>query len=142
MDFEDLKMMRVSDLAFDLDNPRLVEFDLKRNASDSEVVQVLWETMDVRELVLSIVASGFFQHEPLIVVRENGKNVVIEGNRRLAAVKILLEPTLRETLNANVPAIAKEKRDLLRGTAHHRRYPRKCLAVPWFQARQRPCKME
>ena len=114
MDFEDLKMMRVSDLAFDLDNPRLVEFDLKRNASDSEVVQILWDTMDVRELVLSIVASGFFQHEPLIVVREDGKNVVIEGNRRLAAVKILLDPAPGEILNANVPAITEEKRDLLR----------------------------
>ena len=28
----------------------------------------------------------------MIVARENGKNVVIEGNRRLAAVRILLDP--------------------------------------------------
>ena len=48
------------------------------------------EMMDMRELVMSITASGFFLHEPLIVVQEGGKNVAIEGNRHIATVKPLL----------------------------------------------------
>ena len=107
MDFIGTVKMNVSELAFDLKNPRLAEFDLTESSTDSEVMQVLWEAMDVRELVLSIAASGFFQHEPLIVAQEGGTNVVIEGNRRLAAVKVLLEPALAETLKADVPVITK-----------------------------------
>ena len=100
--------MKVSDLAFDVKNPRLPEFDLTDNATETDVIQVLWEAMDVREVTMSIAASGFFSHEPLIVAQEGGKNVVIEGNRRLAAVKVLLNPSLIEDLKAVLPAITDE----------------------------------
>ena len=105
--------MKVSDLVFDLKNPRLVEYDLSANSTEAEIIKVLWDVMDVRELVLSITASGFFPHEPIIVVHENGKNVVIEGNRRLAAVRLLLEPELAQTLNISVPEISEEEKDSL-----------------------------
>ena len=100
---------QVSDLAFDIRNPRLAEFDV--GESETELIQILWETMDVQELVLSIAASGYFEHEPVIVSQEEGKNIVIEGNRRLAAVKLLLSPQTGRELNANIPLIAKERRD-------------------------------
>ena len=101
---------KVSDLVFDIKNPRLVEYELNANATDSEVIKVLWNDMDVRELVMSIAASGFFSHEPIIVSPENGKNVVIEGNRRLAAVKLLLDKDLAQSLKLNVPGITHEAR--------------------------------
>ena len=71
MDTEEIKMMKVSDLVFDLKNPRLVEFDLTDNSTEDEVLLILWEAMDVREVMLSIAASGFFRHEPLIVAEES-----------------------------------------------------------------------
>ena len=92
----------VSNLAFDTRNPRLTEFDI--STKESDLVKFLWEAMDVRELMLSIAASGYFPHEPVIVAEENGKNVVIEGNRRLAAVKLLLDPTLRKGLKGDIPS--------------------------------------
>ena len=113
MNAGEITSIRVSELVFDRKNPRLPEFDLSNDAEESEVVRVLWEAMDVRELVLSIAASGFFQHEPLIVMREHERNVVIEGNRRLAAVRILLDPTLAEELRAEVPEITNEARRAL-----------------------------
>ena len=113
MNTEEIMPMRVSDLAFDIKNPRLAEFDLAVNSTEPEVIWVLWEAMDVRELLLSIAASGFFRHEPLIVAQEGGKNVVIEGNRRLAAVKVLLEPTLAKNQKADVPAINQEAKQAL-----------------------------
>ena len=113
MDTEEIKMMKVSDLVFDLKNPRLVEFDLSANATEEDVIQILWEAMDVREVMLSIAASGFFRHEPLIVAEEHGKNVVIEGNRRLAAVRILLKPALAEPLKADIPVITAEAKAAL-----------------------------
>ena len=113
MNTEESRPMKVSDLAFDVENPRLPEFGLTGNATEDDVIQILWKVMDVKELVMSIAASGFFQHEPLIVAQEDGKNVVIEGNRRLAAVKILLEPTLAKSLQTDVPVITEDARKAL-----------------------------
>lgn len=113
MNSEKIIPMKVSELTFDLKNPRLPEFDLTDNTTEADVIKILWEAMDVEELVMSIAASGFFRHEPLIVARENGKNIVIEGNRRLAAVKVLLNPSIVKDLKADVPVITKEAKDAL-----------------------------
>ena len=113
MNTAEINPMKVSDLTFDLKNPRLPEFDLTDNATETEVIKVLWEAMDVKELVMSIAASGFFSHEPLVVAQEGGKNVVIEGNRRLAAVKVLLNPALTEDLKADLPAITEDEKRAL-----------------------------
>lgn len=82
-----------SKLSFDFNNPRLVEFEeINEKTDDKTIIRILWEAMDVKELVLSIAKNGFFPNDPLICAEEKGKLVVIEGNRRLAAVRILLEP--------------------------------------------------
>src|SRR5437762_12497596 len=87
-------------LHFDPKNPRLVEYLDGKEPSQSELLKLLWEQMSVDELAMSIAASGYFQHEPLFVSKEHGKLIVIEGNRRLAAVKLLLDATLRRELRA------------------------------------------
>ena len=102
----------VSDLAFDAKNPRLAEFDAEED--ETKLIELLWNAMDVQELVLSIASSGYFEHEPVIVAQENGRNIVIEGNRRLAAVRLLLSPSLGQELNADIPPISRELRDSLR----------------------------
>lgn len=114
MNSEEIVPMEVSGLTFDLENPRLPEFGLTDNSTEDDVIKVLWEAMDVEELVMSIVASGFFRHEPLIVARENRKNIVIEGNRRLAAVKVLLNPKIAKDLKADIPTITKRAKSALR----------------------------
>lgn len=114
MNSETIIPVEVSDLTFDLKNPRLPEFDLTDNATEADVIKVLWEAMDVEELVMSIAASGFFPHEPLIVAEEDGRNIVIEGNRRLAAVKVLLNPQIAEDLNADIPTITKRAKSALK----------------------------
>src|SRR5688572_1818773 len=88
------ELFKVNDLHFDHSNPRLAEYGITPSTSEAEILKILWEAMDVRELVQSISASGYFPHEPLIVAQEKAKNIVIEGNRRLAAVKVLLSPNL------------------------------------------------
>ena len=60
MNTDAIEPMAISDLAFDFRNPRLPEFGLTNNSSEEEVIRVLCEAMDVRELVMSIAASGFF----------------------------------------------------------------------------------
>lgn len=89
-------MIRPEELHFDRKNPRMAEYGISKAESENEIIEILWDAMDVRELVMSISASGFFSHERLIVAVEDQKNIVIEGNRRLAAVKVLLHPELRQ----------------------------------------------
>jgi hypothetical protein len=90
------------DLCFDHQNPRLAEYGITPQTDEKEILRILWENMDIRELVQSIAASGFFQHEALIVSEEDGRLIVIEGNRRLAAVKVLLHPEIAEENNWEV----------------------------------------
>lgn len=80
-------------LSFDIKNPRLVEQKLS-GADESIIINVLWKEMAVKDIVMSIQANGFFQTEPLLVLKDKAKNVVVEGNRRLAAVKAILHPEM------------------------------------------------
>jgi hypothetical protein len=52
---------------------------------------------DVYPLARNIVANGFFPNEALIAVEEENKLIVVEGNRRLAACKLLLSPEAAPT---------------------------------------------
>ena len=110
MDIKKTTPMRVAELSFDVANPRLTEFELTARSTEEEIIQILWDAMDVREIVLSIAASGFFRHEPVIVANEEGEHIVIEGNRRLAAVKLLLHPSLAGKMNIKIPRISTQAR--------------------------------
>lgn len=107
------EMIKTADLHFDRQNPRLAGYLITATSTDSEIIRTLWDQMDVKEVVLSIAASGFFKHEPLIVDTEGGKEIVIEGNRRLAAVKLLTSPTLATELGIEVPSISQKDRNAL-----------------------------
>lgn len=103
-------------LHFDFRNPRIAEFLPTSNTPEKEIVKILWNVMGVEEIVLSIRASGFFTNEPLIVISEEGKNIVLEGNRRLAAVKCILDPTIADFIgiNKNTLNIPQQSRDTLK----------------------------
>ena len=88
---DSLERIPVSELRFDCRNPRLAEYGITERTKEDEIISILWDAMDVQELVQSIVASGYFEQEPLIVTKEKRNLIVIEGNRRLAAVKVILD---------------------------------------------------
>ena len=90
------------ELYLDPANPRLADEELSINQQD-EIVHWLWRNKSVNELVDSILANGFWEHEELFATEEEGRLVVVEGNRRLAAVKILSDPSLRERLGIDEP---------------------------------------
>jgi len=111
-----IEYINTDTLHFDHLNPRLAEYGIGDGLSESEILDILWEAMDVMELVQSISASGFFEHEALIVATEDGRDVVIEGNRRLAAVKVLRNPELAAEKGwqvSKLTAAARKKLDAL-----------------------------
>ncbi len=94
-------------LLLDGTNPRLAELGIPETASQFDLLKALWDEMAVEEVAMSIAYSGYFEHEPLFVEENSdGKYVVIEGNRRLAAVKLLVDASLRQKVKATrLPAI-------------------------------------
>jgi hypothetical protein len=66
------------------------------NASQEELLKQFDKSYNLLPVAQSIVDNGYFEEEPLYLVRRpDGKFVVIEGNRRLAVVKFLTEPAIR-----------------------------------------------
>ncbi len=91
----------VGELLLDPENPRLIEYGVEPDAPQDELLRILWEEFAIRELAMSIAYSGYFTHEPLFVERDgHGRPIVIEGNRRLAAVKLLLDENARKLVGA------------------------------------------
>ena len=76
-------------LLLDDENPRLPE-RLHRQPQ-SEILHYLYEQSALEELAYSYRDNGFFPQEPLLVVERDEEDTytVVEGNRRLAALKIL-----------------------------------------------------
>ena len=94
------------ELLLDPHNPRLAAYGLDARATQEDILRVLWSNMAVDEVALSIAENGFFKHEALYATKERGKNFVIEGNRRLAAVMLLRDDELRGRLKiTTLPAI-------------------------------------
>ena len=78
-----------------------------------EIIQYLFEHDKALDVADSITARGFFPNEPLLAVKENNRTIVIEGNRRLAALKALREPGLLEgSLERKVERLSRRIIDL------------------------------
>ena len=89
-------LARVDWLVLDRDNPRLIGSD--PNASEVQVIADLYKGEELGELLQSIANNGYMDIEPLIVMERDGALVVLEGNRRLAAMRLFREPRLAEEI--------------------------------------------
>lgn len=84
-------------LDFDPQNPRFFRLNDASNAAT--VIEEMLDDESVHDLMLSIGQQGYFPGEPLLAVKDGGQYIVVEGNRRLAAVKLLngdLQPPKRK----------------------------------------------
>ena len=84
----------VGSLRLDRRNPRLAGYDA--DVSDESIIARLYRSAELDELLQSISTNGYLDIEPLVVVREPGDHnrTVLEGNRRLATLRLLQEPDL------------------------------------------------
>jgi hypothetical protein len=110
----------IARLYLDSENPRLPEE--AQGKGESELLGVLYKEFNLEELGDSMAKNGYFDEEPLVVIpRKLPKSLegvdfnsqkfltfinddsteftVVEGNRRLATIKLLLDLRLREKVN-------------------------------------------
>lgn len=87
-----IKYARIDDLFLDPKNPRLGR-NLASPRLSQEKIMAVMRSWSPEELAISFVESGFWPQEAVVVVRErlygSEKLVVVEGNRRIAALKFL-----------------------------------------------------
>ena len=85
----------ITHLRLDPQNPRLPT-ELSREAED-EILKWMVLHGSVTDIMRSIGEQGYFTGEPLLVVKITELSyTVVEGNRRLAALKLLHDPELTE----------------------------------------------
>ena len=87
-----LDYAKLDELYLDPKNPRLGRHHVNAGLSQEEILDLMRDWV-LDELAVSYLESGFWTHEALLVTREDldgeSRFVVVEGNRRLAALKYL-----------------------------------------------------
>lgn len=83
----DTQRLAVKNLDFDKENPRFPKE--VGGAPEKILIERFIRDERLLEIVQSIGDQGFFPGEPLLVVKNGQRFTVVEGNRRLAALKLL-----------------------------------------------------
>ncbi|HQF37127.1 MAG TPA: hypothetical protein PLL26_05825 [Candidatus Dojkabacteria bacterium] len=110
----ELKYASLGELFLDPHNPRLGRNNTGENVNQEEVLELMKDwTLD--ELAVSFLESGgFWPQEALIVVKEklygSEKLIVIEGNRRLAALKLLNDAYQKKPISTKWADIIKGRK--------------------------------
>lgn len=92
-------------LQLDLNNPRLQTGDEIVAGNDEELIETLINIAALDELVLSICTNSYLNLEPLIVWGPgDGPYTVLEGNRRLASIRLIKNPALAVRMGVKIPS--------------------------------------
>ena len=97
--------LSLSSLRFDLENPRLPTS--VRNTDEETILRYLGSRTGIENLMTSIAENDFFPGEAIVVLQDSEESyTVIEGNRRLAALRLLQDPSV-----LNIPRIKRAADD-------------------------------
>lgn len=109
-----VRSLPVAKLLFDPDNPRLPR--MAHAPSQDELLELIVKRYSVSELIESFAVNGYFDEEPLVAIpADQGEDTytVVEGNRRLAALRLILDPSKADSLGVNLPQISNERKRAL-----------------------------
>lgn len=85
-------LVKFEDLLLDKENPRFVT-NKDRKLTNKEIMEYLIQYENVIDLAYSIKEyGGLVPGERLLVIKSKDKFIVLEGNRRTAAISLLLNP--------------------------------------------------
>jgi len=138
------KDVNVEDLMLD---PKNIRLEIE-NGTQDEIINDLFMNEDAMQILENIRENGYFPDEPPVVVLENDKYFVLEGNRRVVALKAMISPEIaptkyiekiKKTMIGNEPIekievrVAKSRKDAdLYLAAKHTKTTRK----PWTALRR------
>lgn len=136
---QDIVMVPVENLLLDYQNPRLVA--IGEVSRQEDLLQELYREYYLDDLLVSLAHNGYFTEEPLIGVQTGSDNegnpiyTIIEGNRRLTALRLLLFEADRVRVKAkDIP----EPQPEILETLHRvpvKRYPSREDVTPYMGVR-------
>jgi hypothetical protein len=102
-----IEMVEVDKLKFDPENPRLPT--TLKGKGEVEIIKWMLRETGIIELMGSIAEKGYFPGEPMLVAPGTPKGYfyVVEGNRRLCAVKLLNDPSSAPIRKAAINNVSK-----------------------------------
>lgn len=92
MNVNTVQYIPVGKLELDSENPRL---PLSIEKSKQNIIDYIADSTAIEDLMSAIAENGFFSAEPLVAIKKDGdidEYIVVEGNRRLTAVILLIDP--------------------------------------------------
>lgn len=88
----EIKSLGPADLELDPHNPRLSKEE--EGCTQEKLIELMLERFNIDELAESIIATGYVPFDPLVGYQHGANVRILEGNRRVATVKLLLNPAL------------------------------------------------
>lgn len=98
------KTIKITNLFLDPENIRL---QVARKTQDS-LINDLFINENAMQILESIAINGFFPDEPPVAVEEDDKIIVIDGNRRVSALKVLNRPILVPSKEKKIKGMLKD----------------------------------
>ena len=131
--------VRVADLFLDPENIRL---QVEVKSSQEALINDLFVNEKASQILESIAANGFFPDEVPVVIKEDKKFVVIDGNRRVSALKVLNRPEIVPSQEVAVKKLLKNAGQAIKEievvVAPDRESVRRFLASKHTQNTRRP----
>lgn len=97
--------VKITDLFLDPENIRL---QVEVKSSQEALINDLFFNENAMQVLESIATDGFFPDEVPVVVKEDKKFTVIDGNRRVAALKVLARPEIVPSKEVSIKEIIKK----------------------------------
>lgn len=133
--------VKITDLFLDPGNIRL---QIEYKSSQEAIIHDLFLNEDAMQVLEIIVRHGLFPDEVPVVIKEDKKLVVMEGNRRVAALKVLARPEIVPTKEAAIRQLLKSAGHIVKElevvVAPDRDSVQPLLAIKHTQKTRRPWK--
>ena len=128
---EEIVLARIDELSLDLNNFRFAS----EQPDESLAFNYLFSENDAMAVVRSLLAEGYLTNEVPLVVKENGRYVVLEANRRVSALRaiknsnLLSSPTYKREVDLLVKRYQTEA-DALPNKIYVSVFPDRSAAAP------------
>lgn len=103
--------IHIKNLTLDPENIRL-QVDV--TSSQEALINDLFVNENATQILESIANNGFFPDEPPVIIKEKGKSIVIDGNRRVAALKALESPQIIPSKELQIKEILQRTNPLIK----------------------------
>lgn len=99
-------------------DPKNIRLGVTYN-SQGEIINDLFINEAAMNILENIAEIGYFPDEPPVVVKEGRKFIVLEGNRRVASLKAMIDPNIAPpTYSARIEKLMKNRIAIKKVTVH------------------------